>query len=147
MSKLKDQMQIALKELDEVVLAALQNVYWLAKEDIALIKCGSLAHLRDISVTDQLPKRKDGKHPYANPGRAREFVFSISACIKERIWAEINASPAISILIDESTDVSTSENMVVYAIYLDTTKPKFQVKTTFSGMLHCPNTTAEGITD
>ena len=46
--------------------------------------------------------------------------MSLSAVIKSRVRKEsdVLASPAVSVLIDESTDVSQSENMIVYIIYM-----------------------------
>ena len=55
---------------------------------------------------------------YCNSARCREFAMSLSAAIKGCLWEDILASPFVTVLIDESTDISTSENFVVYFIYL-----------------------------
>ena len=123
----------------------MENVYWLAKEDVALIKAESLAHMKDLSSVCSVPQRKGGKHPYGNAARAREFVSAFASVLKKEKWQKILASPAVSILIDESTDVATSENMIIYVIYLDQATGETVV--CYLEILHAPDTTATGIVE
>jgi hypothetical protein len=69
--------------------------------------------------------------------------MSLSSILKGDLWADLLASPFVSVLIDESTDVSTSENMIIYFIYL---KAGVAV-VTYAGMVHVPAVDAEAITE
>ena len=75
---------------------------------------------------------------YANAARCREFVMSMAAVLKGDLWQDILASPFVSVLIDESTDISTSQNLIIYIIYLKNGRPKV----TFVGLLKVPAATA-----
>lgn len=44
-----------------------------------------------------------------------EMQEAISSCIEEVIDKELQDSPFIGILIDESTDITTHKNLIVYA--------------------------------
>ena len=141
---LKAAVKKELGEMEQFILSAMENVYWLAQEDVAIIKAESLADLKVISLVCQTPRRKDGKHPYSNASRAREFVSAFASVLKTKKWSKILDSPAVSILIDESSDISNSENMVIYICYLDTSSG--EVVVTFLELAHAPDTTAAGIT-
>ena len=80
---------------------------------------------------------------YVNAARSREFVMSLSTVLKKMLWLDILASPCVSVLIDESTDISTSENMIIYLIYI---KAGVAI-VTFAGLVHVPEVDAESITD
>ena len=80
---------------------------------------------------------------YVNAARCREFAMSLSSTLKGYLWKDNLASPFVSVLIDESTDISTSENMIIYLIYL---KAGVAV-VTYVGIVHVPAVDAESITD
>ena len=61
---------------------------------------------------------KSAPKNYANATRCREFAMALSQALAGRLWKDIKSSPFVSVLIDESTDISTSENMIIYLIYL-----------------------------
>ena len=128
-----------LQSLGTSLNVIIRCVYWLCLENIAMIKLKSL-----FTFTRALPESPTKNLPpnYINNSRCREFVMSLSAVLKGKLWAEIEASPCITLLIDESTDISTSENMVLYIAYIG---PDHRVHTTFVGMEHCPLTDAKSI--
>ena len=64
---------------EEAVVAAMRNIYWLAKEDIASLKY------------NYLYVRENAK--YNSPEVVKEMVFAISQCIKNDIQQELQQSP------------------------------------------------------
>ena len=115
-------------------------VYWLCCENIAMLKLRSLVNLMRSMPESPQSHMSDN---YLNAGKCREFVMSLSAVVKGKVWKDILASDYGSVLIDESTDISTSENMILYIIYID--KKNKRAKTTFVGLEHCPLTDAASI--
>lgn len=119
-----------------------RGVYWLCLESIAMMKIASLYKLvRSLPGMPQLESVEDMS--YVNSARCREFVMSLSSVLKGRLWADILASPFVSVLIDESTDVSTSENMIIYMIYLH----EGLAVVSYAGLVHVPDIDAESITN
>ena len=80
---------------------------------------------------------------YSNAARCREFVMALSTAIKQELWADISNSPFVSVLIDESTDISTSENLIIYFIYV---KDGLAVASYIS-LVHAAAVDAESITE
>ena len=50
-----------------------------------------------------------------------EFLTLIGSSIRKTTQHELESSPYISLLIDETTDLSTTKQLIVYAKYLCTT--------------------------
>ena len=90
----------------------MRNVYWLAKEKLPLSKIKSLCQLSALNG------RWLGRH-YTNEIIAREMLMSIAHVLRERMnsWARLSA--ALGLMIDESTDVSSSNSMVLYLRLFD----------------------------
>jgi hypothetical protein len=85
--------------------------YWVAKEDVALLKYGSLLDLLRDCGSEVPPEL------YHNNKAALQFIEACADVIFEKQKKEIRKSPVVSIGIDESTDISTDENMIVYCKY------------------------------
>lgn len=49
----------------------------------------------------------------------QELITCMANTIREPILDDIRKSPAYSVLIDETTDVSVSNQMIVYIRYID----------------------------
>ena len=115
-------------------------VYWLALENVAMLKLSSL-----FGLCVGLPGFTLGKLPqnYINSCRCREFVMAISAVIKGKLWDRILQSPYVAVMIDESTDVSTSENLIVYIAYVYNGR----AHVTYVGIVHAPAVDAESLHD
>ena len=83
------------------------NVYWLAKENIALRKLPSLCRLLGFHG---LPLGS----AYKNHAMARDMALSIAAVLRSDINEAARASPTVGLMIDESTDASCTNSMVLY---------------------------------
>jgi hypothetical protein len=88
------------------------TAYWVAKEDVALLKYGSLLDLLKECGSKVPPEL------YHNNKAAYQFIDACAEVIFEKQKEEIRRSPVVSIGIDESTDISTDENMIVYCKYI-----------------------------
>ena len=69
----------------------------------------------------------------------------IAECIKEKIIADAQASPAIGIMVDESTDISVTKSLMVYIRYLDFLRKKCE--TSFFIVLELTSGTADVIAE
>ena len=69
-------------EREEAVIAALKNVYWLAKEDIASMKYNSLNSLVKLQGCDQIENLYVSENAkYTSPDVVKEMQGVISKCI------------------------------------------------------------------
>ena len=69
---------------EEGVMAAMRNIYWLAKEDVASLKYTSLNELTKLQECDSIPHlyvRENAK--YTSPEVVKEIQLAISHCIKD----------------------------------------------------------------
>ncbi|KAK3272642.1 hypothetical protein CYMTET_19074 [Cymbomonas tetramitiformis] len=126
------------------VLNCMNMAYCLAKEDVAMAKFPSfLSATECLYVTDDLSKTVNiGVESYRNELKAREFIMCLADVIRDSILEDIRLSPAFAIGVDESTDISTVEEMVMYSWYLKNGIPV----TTFLGLYAMPKADAESIT-
>ena len=140
-TEMKKSRRKKLESMKDTLLVVIAAVYWLALEDVAMRKLKSL-----YSMIRKLPGFKleqTGDTPYVNSARCRELVTSLSNVLKGKLWQDIKSSLAVSVLIDESTDISTSENMIIYFIFL-----KDGVQTvSYVALLHAPKVDAASITE
>ncbi|XP_078614277.1 uncharacterized protein C17orf113-like [Branchiostoma floridae x Branchiostoma japonicum] len=97
------------------VTAAMKNVYFLAKEEIATTKHKPLLELqKELGCEAVIALRTGGNATYDSNGMAREFQDAITAVLDEDLRRELDDSRAIAVMIDESTDISTSKNLIVF---------------------------------
>lgn len=123
-----------LSKLQTSLAVIIRFVYWLCIESIAMIKLSSLYDMvQSLSIASEM--FKDMPKNYVNHARCREFVMALSAALKGRIWQDILNSPYVSILIDESTDISTSENLIIYFIY----EKNGRAQASYVALLHAPH--------
>jgi hypothetical protein len=80
---------------------------------------------------------------YVNAARAREAVMALSTVLKQSLWQRILASPFVAVMVDESTDISTSENMILYVTYIY----EGRAQCSFVGLVHAPEVDAESLHD
>lgn len=101
-------------------IAALKIMHWLAKEEIAhTTKFESLISLAvSIGVKELNYLSKGGNAKYMSERTTYEIIEVLSATVEEEILQEISASPLISILCDESTDIAILKELVVYVRYI-----------------------------
>ena len=123
-----------LSKLQTSLAVIIRFVYWLCIESIAMIKLSSLYDMvQSLSIASEM--FKDMPKNYVNHARCREFVMALSAALKGRLWQDILISPYVSILIDESTDISTSENLIIYFIY----EKNGRAQASYVALLHAPH--------
>ena len=66
----------------------------------------------------------------------RNLFLLTGNTVKEKIISDINKSEYFSVLVDESTDITAHEQMVLYVKYID---QDFQTKTSFIGIVMVRN--------
>lgn len=81
--------------------------YYLAK------MCQPLSHIKFMCELVELHGVHLGK-TYINHVMARDMMMSIAAVLRRRIETAAQASPALGLMVDESTDVSKTGSMVLY---------------------------------
>ena len=109
----------------QAILTAMGAVYWLATEDIATVKYDSLLNFLDeVGLESVKNLRVGGNATYRSHQSAEGMQDAIATVLKSKIDKLVEASPFFSLLIDESTDVSNHENLVVYVKLLNEFKPK-----------------------
>ena len=127
--------------LCSAILANAVNILasdWLAVENVAMLKLQSL-----FALCVGLPGANLGDLPnnYANSTRCREFVMALSNTLKGKLWEGILSSPYVAVAIDESTDITTSENLIIYITYIH----KGRTHVSYVGLGHAPAVDAESI--
>ena len=70
-------------------------------------------------------------------------MSSLAHVIRSTVYERISKSPAFSVLIDETTDVATISQLIIYFRHLDEGKPK----TSYGGIIEVPNGRAQTIFD
>ncbi|MCO5605905.1 hypothetical protein L7F22_060091 [Adiantum nelumboides] len=80
---------------------------------------------------------------YTSTSVEKEFIASIKEVYWNRLKEDIAASPFYSLQIDESTDVSTQQYMIVYVTYM-LEKGNGPICTSFVELLRVENAEAEG---
>lgn len=116
--------QVSLKR--QAVLGALKCLYWLAKEESAHhTKFESLLELGKSLGCTYLSELDNGKNAHYTSHRIiDEFLSALSSCVEDDLLSKIRSSPVISILCDESTDVSNLKQLVVFCRFLAAGKPQ-----------------------
>ena len=103
----------------------MRAVYWVAKEDIATVKCDSLLiFLDEVGLKSVKNLQVGGNATYHSHQSAEGMQHATLAVLQSNIDKLVDASPFFSLLIDESTDVSNHEYLVVYVKLLNEFKPE-----------------------
>lgn len=99
----------------KAVVSAMRNVYWLAKEEVATLKYSSLNQLLVLQgCSDIVHLFRSKNAEYTSYHIAEEMQDAISLCLKQDLKEEISKASAYGILVDESTDIGASKNLIVY---------------------------------
>ena len=100
---------------DPGITAAMRTVFWMATEDISMSKYPSLVNFLKFQGCDNLTRIDVGKNACYNSRTAGEdFQECVGEVIENYVVAAIKKAPFFSVLIDESTDISISKQMVIY---------------------------------
>ncbi|GBC38152.1 zinc finger protein 862-like [Rhizophagus irregularis DAOM 181602=DAOM 197198] len=122
------------------IIGIMRAVYFLAKKNLPLKLLPSIVELIKESNS---PNLLNGTITYTNHISGHEFLEAISDTIKEEIWDELSNVTAFGVMIDESTDITTTKHLDIYASYV--TK-KGILKTRFLCIVPLTSCNAEGIT-
>ena len=105
----------SVKAKEKGVEVALKSIYWLAKEGISTHKYSSLLSFLEILDCPNVQELHCGANAtYRTDVIANKLQDSIAQVIREDIDKEAEQSSCISILADESTDISVTQMLVVY---------------------------------
>ena len=128
----------------QAVMGAMKCMYWLVKEEVAhTTKFASLLDLViDLGCSYMKELNVGGNAHYTSERIMNEFVRALSMCIEDDLKGKIAASPYVSLLCDESTDVSTVKQLVIYIRIIHDGKPE----THFLQLREIANGTAETVT-
>ena len=119
----KNQLQISshlfnLKEKipNQDLIPFFRNVYFLAKENVALIKSKNLHKLVEINGSSQINVN------YRCSRITKEFVSCIAADFRVKVMDDIKKSPFIGIQADESIDVTFRSHLALAIQYISKKK-------------------------
>ncbi|KAK3279315.1 hypothetical protein CYMTET_12796 [Cymbomonas tetramitiformis] len=117
--------------------------YMLAKEDLSTLKFESLLlGTEAFNITDDLTATVNiGVEEYRSKDAAREFILCLGDVVRDSILEDVRLSPAYAIGVDESTDISTVEEMIMYTWFLKSGIPMVR----FLGLYAMPKADAESI--
>ena len=135
--------------------SALMCLYWLCKEEVPHTTKFShlldLVSLLDSEVLSHL--NKGGNTTYRSQRSIAEFLSLIGSNIRNSIKAELENTPFLGIMIDETTDLSTTKQLIFYSKYLvrplsedQTPLEGVSVWTRFLGIIELSHADAESIT-
>src|SRR5436309_2953518 len=97
---------------DPAVWVHIQSAWWLAKEDVAIHKFGSLVESHLIS-NGFAPKH------YIDDKTAWEMIMILGKHFRQILKTRVQRSLYYGIMIDETTDRSTTSQLNVYIKFLD----------------------------
>ena len=100
----------------KTIAYALKAIYWLIKRSIAhTTNFESLIELVIDLGCKELQNLKIAKNAtHTSEQTLQEFIFCLSQVIEEDILKEMADSPALALMVDESTDISVLNQLVLY---------------------------------
>jgi hypothetical protein len=131
-------------DLSEWYPHSIRAAYFLAKNNLPFKLMDQLCFLiQDVVKTSTGTEFNLGYGSYSNQMSAKEIVSSISQDISKTTIDILKNAEHFSIMIDESTDVSTSKNLVMNARFVE----KGVVKTRFLELIPIDSGDADTITN
>lgn len=108
-------------EKEKAAIIALKTVYWLAVEDVALVKFKSLVNnlLKDLQVPGIQNLTISDNVNYESSYAVLEFLEAMSEFVERETAAALKVSPYVTALADESTDISVKKRLVIYTQVVD----------------------------
>ena len=127
----------------KAISGSMRILYWLAKEEIApFTKFDSLRQLCvDLGCDYFRELNVGGNAKYNSHRMIDEWLAILSGTIEEDLLNKIRISPAIGLMCDESTDISVTKELILYARIIACGK----VSTHFLKLNHIPDGKAETI--
>jgi len=102
----------------ERVISTMKVSYFVCQEDLSLSKYEKLCKFLIDAKTPDMPKSQEYSS-YTNRKSANDFIYCISKHLEQVQIKNMMDSPFFSLMVDESTDRSLEQHLVVYATYLD----------------------------
>ena len=101
---------------DVAIIHALRTVYFLAKQDIASHKYPDFIDFLILQGCEGLrPLTKSGNATYKSHGIVSDMQDSITSVIWKQIEKKLSDSDFISLMIDESCDITVMKKLCIYA--------------------------------
>ena len=127
----------------KAISGRMRILYWLAKEEVAhFTKFDSLRQLcLDLGCNYFKELNVGGNAKYNSHQMIDEWLTILSDTIEEDLLRKIQLSPAIGLMCDESTDISVTKELILYARIIACKK----VSTHFLKLIDIPDGKAETI--
>ena len=105
----------AIAKKTEAAVSAMRCVYWLAKEGLPISKYESLVKFCKLQGCTALNDLDSGKNAtYLSWQTAEEILEAIVEVIVGDIDEQLKACKFMSVMIDESTDITVTKKLVIY---------------------------------
>jgi hypothetical protein len=127
---------------DHSIWTRIHAAWWLAKEDIALAKFGSKVD-GDLVLQGHNPAET-----YKDDRVAWEIVVTVAMQFRKDLKDRVKQSPYFGIMVDETTDTSVNQQMIVYIKFLDKNQStgNWETVVEYLDLTSPENSTAGGIT-
>src|SRR2546421_2305305 len=93
----------------------MRAVYFLSKNNLPIRLLPSIIEMMKESGT---PNISGGSITYTNEISGHEFLIAIAKTIENKIWNELSNVVAFGIMIDKSTDITTTKHLDIYVSYM-----------------------------
>jgi hypothetical protein len=97
------------------VIIVMRIVYFLSRNNLPLWLLPSMIEMMKESG---IPDISNGSITYTNEISGHEFLMAIAKTIEDEIWNELSDVVAFGVMIDESTDITTTKRLDVYVSYV-----------------------------
>jgi len=129
---------------DKAITVLLKSVKWLVTENVALAKFKSMIEfMHDVGVPD-IETLKNTNYNYESQYTSNEFLDSLAAYVERELCAKLRASPVVTILADESTDIVNNKRLVIYSQIID---ESMRPSTHYVCNVECTDGTGKGIAE
>ena len=127
----------------KAISGSMRILYWLAKEEVAhFTKFDSLRQLcLDLGCGYFRELNMGGNAKYNSHRTIEEWLMILSNVIEEDLLKQVQLSPAIGLMCDESTDISVTKELILYARII----AGGEVSTHFLKLIHIQDGKAETI--
>ena len=128
----------AIETADNAMLSLLKAAYFIAREDLAILKFEELIKLLERCLCPHLPREL-----YRNRDGCNELIALITQSLESEFNLILKESPYLGIMIDESTDLSVRKNLL---LYINSLNSSGNVDTYFAHISEVKQCDAEGLT-
>lgn len=102
----------------EAIVASLRATFWLTKQEIAHLKFPSLRALLEVLGVKSFDVLSKENAKYISDVAVRQFIESIAVVVEQDQLDDMRSSPAVCVLVDESTDNANVKQLLVYIRYV-----------------------------